>query len=344
MFRTLVAILLLIPAVACAETSLQGVWKGSIGTKAIIACFNANTSASYYYVDYLPPIGLWAGNKNPFWREEDNTGIWILGAPVDGVVAGMWLTNLQAQKRLPIKLVYVDGGDDEAACARDSYNLRLESPPKIEVAKEVIQFSPGRSYRKLRFAGQETIALFGPDPALEQINSFLTLDQSKGAIDAYFQQRREFLGRVGVPAVDERDTEPVYWDENFITVRFFKWAAGTGTSGISNRYQTWSTKTGEAIDLWQWIGVNSNNRGKLPPKLKKFLYKQHVEESPECSGYYRGEGVFTLTLSKSGLNFDESPWGSGGCEKSFFIYYENLRPFLSPAGKKAVSAITETEK
>jgi hypothetical protein len=335
--RTLVAISMLIPTVVCAgPMPPQGVWSGTIGTMAIIACFNEGTRwasyASYYYVDYLKPIVLTTRDADAFWHEENDTGLWELGVPANGVVVGTW-SNPKTQKTLPIKLGFVDGGDDKTACARDSYNLRLESMPKVEIGKN-IQFSPGRSYRKLQFAGQEAIELFGPDPAIDRINSFLRLNQSKEVIHSYFMQRREFLGRVGYPGVDERHTEPTYWDDNFITIRFYLWVAGEGRGGISNEYRTWSTRTGEEIDLWQWIGASSSDPG-LPPKLKKFLYGR-VKESSECPYGYRGQGIFTLTLDKSGLHFDEDAWGEG-CEKSFFISYKELLPFLSPAGRQAVS-------
>lgn len=339
MLRTLIAILLLIPAFVCAgPVPPQGVWSGTIGTKAIIACFNEGSSwtsyASYYYVDYLKPIVLTTIDTDSFWHEEKDTGLWELSAPANGAVVGTW-SNPKTKKNLPIKLGFVDGSDDKTACARDSYNSRLEATPRVEAAK-FIQFSQGRSYRKLRFAGQETIELLGPDPAIDRINSLLKLDQSKEAIDSYFKQRREFLGRVGYPAVDERLTEPTYWDANFITVRFYIWVAGEGRSGISNEYRTWSTRTGEEIDLWQWIGASSSDP-RLPPKLKKLLYR-HIKESPECTDGYRGQGSFTLTLAKSGVHFDEDAWGDG-CEKSFFISYEKLLPFLSPTGRQAVSSI-----
>ena len=47
---------------------------------------------------------------------------------------------------------------------------------------------------------------------------------------------------------------------------------------------------------------------------------------------------FTLTLAKAGLQFEEEAWGEG-CERTFFIPYEKLGPFLSPAGKQAIKAI-----
>jgi hypothetical protein len=337
--RLLFVLLQLIPFAALAgAASPQGVWSGTVGAKAIVACFNKGSPwtayGSYYYIDYLTPIPLHTQEEDTVWHEGD-TAKWELTAQVNGVILGTW-RNEKTGKALPISLTLVDGNDDESACARDSYNSRLESKPKIEKGK-IVQFSARRSYRKLRFAGQETIELIGPDPALDKINSLLELDQSKEALDAYFQQRREFLGRVGYPGVDERRTEPKYWDSNFITIEFYLWVAGEGRSGISNEYRTWNSRTGEEIDLWNWIGSSSKD-AKLPPKLKKYLYRSIKEEASKCANGYRGEGVFTLTLDKAGLHIDEDSWGDG-CEKMFFISYQKLGPFLSPAGKQAVKSI-----
>jgi hypothetical protein len=338
MHHPLMAMLLLSVAVASAvHMPPQGVWRGTIGTKAIMACFNeespSTSYASYYYVDYLRPISLTTRNTDSFWHEGNDTGLWKLSVPANSAIVGTW-SSPKTRRTLPIKLDYIDGSEDKAACAQDSYNSRLETAPSVEETK-MAQFSLGRSYRKLRFAGQETIKLYGSDPALDQINSFLKLDKSKEAIDSYFKQRREYLARVGSPTTDERYTEPVYWDANFVTVRFYTWAAGKGRSGISNEYRTWNTRTGKEIDLWQWIGASSSDP-RLPSRLKKHLYK-NVRESPGCTNGYRGQGSFTLTLAKSGLNIDEEDWGNG-CEKSFFISYKKLLPFLSPSGKQALSS------
>ncbi len=341
MVRRLVFFLLqLMPlTVLAGAASPQGVWHGTVGTKTIVACFNKGSPwtayGSYYYMDHLKPIALHAGEKDPYWHEEGDTGLWELTTPVNGAVAGTW-RNGKTGKSLSIRLTLVDGDDDESACARDSFNSHLEKRPKIEEGKTV-QFSPGRSYRKLRFAGQETVELFGPDPALNQLNSQLKLDQSKEALGGFFQQRREFLGRVGYPAVDERHTEPTYWDSNFISIEFYLWLAGEGRSGISNEYRTWNSRTGEEVDLWTWLG-SSHDNATLPPKLKKYLYRSVKEESAECANGYRGQGVYTLTLHKEGLHIEEDAWGDG-CEKAFVIPYRKLGPFLSSTGKQAVNSI-----
>lgn len=340
--RVLVSLSLLVFCVeTLGDTLPKGVWVGSVGTRAITVCFNAGSRwgsyGSYYYLDDRKPIRLTISNNDSYWTEDGNAALWELADPRSGVIVGTWY-HPEMQEFLPIKLGIVDGSDDSRACARDSYNSPLEDAPQIATGN-VIHFSPGRSYRKLHFADQETIELFGPDAATSRINSFLQFDQSTERVRSYFQQRREFLGRIGYPGVDERHAEPVFWDAHFITIRFYLWAAGTGRSGISNEYRTWNVKTGEEVDLWQWIGASSSEP-RLPPSLKKFMYQHTREspESPECADGYRGQEDFTITLGKFGLHFDEEAWGDG-CERSFFVSYEKLSPFLSRSGKRAVKSM-----
>lgn len=328
--------------------SPQGVWSGTIGTKPVIACFNDKNGSegSYYYTSHLEPIHLIKSkNTESYWDEHepnnDKKNKWELSAPANNTMTGVW--HGKAGKTLPIRLALIDGNDDERACALDSYNLRLEeniSKFKVEKGKN-IQFSPERSYRELRFAGQVTIELFGPEPALSRINSQLKPDQSKEALDAYFQNRRDRLGWYGYFQDDEMSVEPVYWDSNFITVNFYLWTFGMGVSGISNEYRTWSAKTGEPIDFWRWFGVNTNYSGysDLPPKLENFLYK-NVKVDPECEDIVNGglRGSYWITPEKEGLRITGGGW-KHMCEDSFLVPYEKLYPFLSPAGKDAVNSI-----
>ena len=90
----------------------QGVWNGTIGTKAIVACFNKGWPwtpyGSYYYVDYLKPIALTTRETDSYWHEEDDTGQWELAVPLNGVVVGT-SRNQKTGKAIPIKLAIVDG-------------------------------------------------------------------------------------------------------------------------------------------------------------------------------------------------------------------------------------------
>lgn len=316
----------------------QGVWNGFIGTKSIIACFNEGSSftsyASYYYVDHLKPIGLAKRDSDSLWHEEDGSGLWEMSSPDAENIIGVW-RNPKTQKTLPIKLSLVDGRDDMTACARDSYNARLETPPKVEIGK-VVPFSSGRFYRKLRFAGQETVELFGTVSSIRKINASLALEKSKEAINAYFQQRREFLGRIGIPAIDEVRAEPTYWDAHFISVNFVRWQAGEGANGVSSEFRTWELMNGNEVDLWAWFGAKASD-AKLPSKLLKFLLKNDLVE-PECKAEYRGKGYFQLRLGRAGMEIYEEARGSG-CEKNFVVPYSKLGPFLSMHGRQAVTPL-----
>jgi hypothetical protein len=195
MLRLSLYLLLLISHLVCAAAMPpQGVWRGTLGAKAIMACFNESLGttayASYYYIDHLKPIVLTTREADAFWHEENDTGRWTLDAPLNGSIAGSWI-HPKTKNTLPIQLYVVDGRNDKTACARDSYNVRLEMSPKLRALPRV-QFSVGRAYRKLQFAGQESVELFGPDVAISAINGALKLDQSQAAIDAYFQQRANF--------------------------------------------------------------------------------------------------------------------------------------------------------
>ena len=75
LWRALASLLLLTPCVADAGAVIpQGVWSGTIGTKAIVACFDKASSwtryGSYYYVDHLKPISLTTRETDSYWHEK----------------------------------------------------------------------------------------------------------------------------------------------------------------------------------------------------------------------------------------------------------------------------------
>ncbi|MCL2022203.1 MAG: hypothetical protein FWG81_09010 [Betaproteobacteria bacterium] len=374
-------------------TQRRGVWSGTIGTKAIIACFNGSpdgyrgkinfdgwpSGGSYYYIADLKHRRLSRGrhdnsdwHSDSYWDTEEywkahisdtergNTAEqWSLSAPANGIMEGTWQDE-KTKEPLPIRLSLVDGNYDNMACARDSYNLRLEEAISKVIEKgETIQFSPGRSYRGLRFIGQGTIELLGSDPGLDRINSaleaFLTSailghdpeldqinsqiksDQRKEALKQYFQRRRQSLGASGYidPGMLVTAGPVKYWDSNFVNIQFDAWwpYGESCSTAPQTWHRAWNVKTGEEVNFWQWFEGNSSddNYSRLPLELKKFLYKS--EEPPEYS-------YFTITLGKNGLHIDEvEEPGMGDAPKSFIVPYKELLPFLNSDGKKAVNSI-----
>ena len=156
------------------------------------------------------------------------------------------------------------------------------------------------------------------------------------AINSYFEQRRESLGLYGSPDVDNQQVEITYWDDNFFAIKSSIWVVGYGRDGVAIAYSAWSSRTGEMIDLWQWIGSTADV-ARVPPRLMRHLL-MGVKETPDCKTGYRGQGDYSLTLGPAGLVFDEEAWGSG-CEKTLGIRLEDLGQYLTPIGERMIQPL-----
>lgn len=345
--------LLLLPLASRAAPVPKGVWEGTLGTQAIVACFNAEfPSGSYFYKRYRTPIQLTRRDKDDFWHEAGDTGVWSLEAPKGTTLAGTWKRVKGKPAALPIRLDLADATGGDTACGGDGYAGLLETPPKTETGPSK-EFAPGRSFRPVRFAGQATVELSGPEPTLAAINRELRRDLDTGpeAVKAYFDTRRAFLGRVGAPAEDENITEPVYWGSQWLSIRSYRWTAGTGRRGISWFHRTWDLQTGRQVDPWSWFGARppgqasareGTGSGTLTPAMRRFLFRHaKIDASkadPACSRNYENGAGYDLTLEASGMRFSQPAYGDG-CEIEIEVPYAELDPLLTPAGKAAVQRI-----
>ena len=155
----LIPLLHLLPCPAATADVPKGVWEGTLGTKAIVACFNAEfPSGSYFYRQYKKPIPLSRIEKDSFWHEAGDTGLWSLEPARGNTLTGTWKSVKGTPVTLPIKLDLADATGGDRACGSEGYAGQLETPPKIEIGKKE-EFAAGRSFRRLRFAGQETVEL-----------------------------------------------------------------------------------------------------------------------------------------------------------------------------------------
>lgn len=97
----------------------------------------------------------------------------------------------------------------------------------------------------------------------------------------YFAKRRGFLGRSGSVAEDERSATVEFWSREFVTVRFYRWAAGEGRRGAQSDYLTSDLRSGKPVNLWGWLTA--------PPRKdsKRHRLVTMAAPAPECKeGYY----------------------------------------------------------
>lgn len=329
----LVGLFLSFFASASASTP-TGVWSGTLGLRSIVACFNDGEGSgygSYYYKTFLKPIRLTTRRSGNVWYENDDKGVWNLGEPENGVILGEW-SSPKTHKSLSIRLeLLVDKDSDAPACARDSYNLSLEKRPSVEAGK-TIHISGERAYRKLRFAGTETVELIGVEAGLPKINSVIEPNQSAEAIKRYFQQRRDFLGRVGFPAVDDDAIMLESWIGKLVTILFITRPAGFGASSVGMDYGTWNVDSGEELNLWGWFGLKKKQ---LSPAFKKLLLKRMATEECLSGLQYKS---FNLTIENGAFKFFSSG-PSDECPDELRIPYAKAVKLMTPQGRQQFEAI-----
>ncbi|MEG1327491.1 MAG: hypothetical protein RSD99_21505, partial [Janthinobacterium sp.] len=225
-------------AAMAAEPPVQGVWQGTVGKANIVACFNqpsttqgSDRSGSYYYARYKTPIMLAKPNGKALWQELDakgnTTGTWSLNAQQGGKLVGTW-TAPKSGKTLPLALTLLEAAGDREhpSCASDAYNLALEDFPGTKVSKPLT--FEGKQYRNLQVGDTITVELMAPGDGVAKINAQLrtVLAKNKKDLEDFYATRREYLGRNGFTTEDEVYADPTYWSPRWVTVKFYRWAAG----------------------------------------------------------------------------------------------------------------------
>lgn len=318
---------------------LAGVWQGTLGKTQVRACFNEyGDSGSYYYIKYLKPISL--KFEDDHFQERDDTGRWQITLQ-DGQLEGLWYLA-QGDKTLPINLRRVSAFDNATDCSSEAYNLALETQPKLkrgawQSSNHVLKF------RELTYGGEVGLEFRGQQPGLNKINHWLKQRlTSPELLEHYYQTRRDFLGRMGTAFSDETGVEVSFANDNWLSVRFYRWAAGYGASGISINFTNFDLKTGERFHPWQWFyDVDPDQQtNQLPSLLQAKWFPKGTEADPEfdCdSTEYGAKGYYHLTLEtqngQSGLKFWEFPRGNG-CEHEFFLPLSDLKPYINQTGRQ----------
>lgn len=320
-----------------------GIWAGTLGELPVKACFNKRgAGADYYYMKYLQPIEL--TQQGARWREPD--GSWSLEVVDDDHLRGTW-TSHDGAKTLPIALTLVDGRDDPAACARESFMLPLEQAPRVTPGKR--QKFNQHVYRTLTGVGQQTLELLDAGHGIASINQQLRalVDESPATVAAYRAADRRVFGGNPMGGPDELNATPAYWSSNWITVNFYRWAAGMGKSGISYGQLTWNLATGKRVDLWRWFGGADAyaddpfhaGHAPMPAALRELVFKDAgmdaADADTECSTNRAPTAEYLISLRDDGMDFVQDARGDG-CDLSFSLSFDQLRPVMTPEGRAAV--------
>jgi hypothetical protein len=321
-----------------AGISGPGVYQGTLGKNKVTACFNENGGGSYYYQRHLKPIALTKQDTHGLqWQEKDNTGNWQLDEVTQEKLTGNWSSD-RSKNLLPLRLERLESADGVKNCSSDAYNLPLEARPKL--VKGPWKSAEKLTFRELTYGAEQGIEFQGTTPAIKAINTRLHKELTSDAqLKRSFEARRDALAQTGGYEVDETSANLGFVNEHWITIGLYRWIAGTGRSGISTQYLSFSLKTGKQFHPWQWFidDVNpAEMKHQLPTALRTKFFAGKVVD-PKCPNS-DGSGMYDLLIAKDGVGFSEEPIGDG-CENEFFLSADEAIPFSTKWGESQLKEL-----
>lgn len=355
----------LLPAHARAQPApvsrLAGIWEGTIGTLPVRACFTTRdygTFGAYYYASQLKLLGLEAqegapgaynevsGDREAHWRNVQAAG--------DNLTA----TWASGQRMLPVRLHRVAGGSGESgACASvDFHQPRLAGVRTISARGTV----DGTAFTKLTLdtAGHfeitvQTFALDGDGPAVRRINNALGADLA-GTPPGWFECISNSLDASPLEGTETITLEPAMISRRWLSVATnADVSCGGAHPDAYASYQLFDLTTGAEMELLDWFlpravkrehieGAEEDSRT-LEPAFRTFLltgWHPADGDNAECESVLREADYWNAGLTRDGVVFTpDLPHVAQACSERFTIGFARLRPWLTPEGVAAVSAL-----
>jgi hypothetical protein len=360
-----------------AEPKWAGVWSGTIGTAPVMVCLahksyegeSFGEQGAYYYKKYLEiitlkdlkpadgkPAGLhWMEGFDEAKAAESSQ--WQL-TQVDGSnLTGTWTPGSgRTSKPLPIKLSLVVRQDGEfGSCGGEEFNGSRAVPVKLNrsPAKQ-----DGFAYTKIKAdvgkhfdVAIDTFELAGTTPEIRTINTALRKEIPSDPIKSdYFECVTGSLSSNATDGDYSVTIAPVLISRNYmVSERGRGDYCGGAHPNYSVDWSNWDLRTGEAIDLWNWMGPLAVAQEKkdgytdvtIKPLLRKALVKKWKTTNTEADCDFVGaeNDYWTLHLNRQGMSFyPQLAHAITACEQDIDFTFAEINPLLSPSGKKAMAA------
>ena len=299
------------------EGGLAGVWRGTLGTQAIVACFDDAHEGRYYYESRGRNLWLEAkDDAGPFAEKPTTwgspTGYWRVGI-ASGELQGSW-SRTEAGKPLPIRAHRVALSDSAAPpCDSEEFDAPRMDPGQW-TAREAVQSGLGVRLDKARGSDVERLQIRGADASIAAINAVLDADFRESL--AISRDCEEFAV---TPLIEHAD-------ERWIVVRF----DGGGYCGGAHpdtwaNFMSFERHGGREVDTSDWIA----NPGEPRTAFWQLLYSKL--KRPDCEEEWLG-GVTYLKVrpSPAGVRIDaEFPHVAAACMDTAELSLDEARPYLS---------------
>ena len=379
---------LLVAGYACADsnndnTSLTGVWAGSMGSKTVMVCFTHRGPEPGFGLLYdresltlsqlTPGNGSNAANGSVPTSWSDGQGTWSLDAVSSEQITGQWTqagggASAIALTRMPA----ATDRDSTSPCASRAFNEPTESQPTLSAGLpqevdglhyRIITLNAGRADEAASANGLhiDTLELLGDDPAISRINTLLRRrlpDSQASVLDRLYNCRRRERDADGQEGVaSERVTEVHLVKGRWLTVQTDDNSncAAPRTANWANHY-TFDLQTGQPVNLMTWFRntpASDNPEGQapgeypqqLPPALKALVLAGiSPDRLQACPDLGNPDAGYIPHISENGMRFSFPGSVQGICASEVLIPFEQIQPLLSDEGRNQIKVLLASNR
>jgi hypothetical protein len=352
-----------------APSPLEGVWSGTVGSYAVMACFESTDGLEgvYYYRSQLQPIALRRADEGAALTEtvgfDTPTGAtWSVERGADGLIIGQWDGEVAGKSRqLPIRLSPVAGvpGEVTGMCESSTFVAPRFADSSVEQQEAVFDgvpitqliWQPGRAFDPSTSA-IESFALTEAQPGDAAINAILRKVMPDGsakddfaACMAFTVAFRGWDGDYSISVLPELITDELVSVSTGSSIY-----CGGAHPSYSDHRQVFDRATGAEIDPSAWLKPEAlvfveaeyaptNAAKRLITGLAPSLMEQVIANWPEaeladCLGEDSLVYGWDLGVERAGIVFKpEVPHVATVCAVPVVVRWDQLAPYLSDAGQ-----------
>lgn len=357
--------LLALPSAHAAMQSPVGLWKGTIGSAAVMVCLAEHGDSEYYYVRHQRGIRLALPSKSGHsdetlakaWsssrlyldelvpatgNQGGISGRWRLEAKSDTELSGTW-TSPNNRKTAPIRLtkVFTRASQEESrgnSCAEAYYEPLRAS---VQLKYKDTEFE-GHTYREVSSEQASSFEVPPDTPYADKLNRYALDWLRHQSVTAYECN----MGKGGTDSALGSSLKPIVWTSQFIVLEDLlpDTYCGGAHSSFSISFTTWSLTQGMLVDPWTWlrggrkglIAHTSKNGETITSGLFKLIVKAHPRNvtGDDCNEVMDMMTVDSPYPTSKGLVFATSFFHAmRACGDDVKLSWKQVSPYLSEGGR-----------
>jgi hypothetical protein len=301
--------------------SLDGVWTGTLGKTAIVACFEHSGHGTYFYARLGFDLELEPGSGANSWNEKSGdevTGGWSLGEASGGLVHGEWRTA-DGKKTLPLELRRTAFLTD-ADCPAPAYeSARLEAAARTTGAETT---TSGHAWKPVTFAKGALKSVELTDPHASK-----ALKDAVAAVST--QHLKSYFGCRSSPRSSfSSEDRIIAWTDTLLVLEMHEsYYCGGAYPDEADGAHTFDVVTGKEVDTDAWFKTAP---GALATKQYKPPYEQCATDDLN----------WVTHPSPRGLVFRQDlPHVAKACDVAVVIPWPKLTSRMTPKGLEAIKGL-----